>query len=73
MVDGALKSRRSDDMTRQKSGKDHSNTLEQILINEEKALLEELETTNVFNMRPQLKNYIENSVQLHRKGMNLQL
>jgi hypothetical protein len=44
-----------------------------VLIEEEKEILEELETTSVFNMREKLKNYIENSVQLHRKGMNLQI
>jgi len=36
--------------------------MESLIIEEEKRILEELETTNVFNMRPTLTNYIQNTV-----------
>ena len=42
-------------------------------MSEESKILEELETTSVFNMRPAIKNYIENNVQLHRTGMSSQM
>lgn len=47
--------------------------MEQQMIDQEKKILEELETTSVFIMRPAIKNYIENNVQLYRQGINLQL
>lgn len=36
--------------------------MEQQMIEQEKKILEELETTSVFIMRPAIKNYIENNV-----------
>jgi hypothetical protein len=36
--------------------------MENQLIEEEKRILEKLETTSVFNMRQEIKNYIQNNV-----------
>lgn len=38
------------------------------MIKEEEKILKDLETTNVFNMRPVIKNYIQCQVQVYRKG-----
>jgi len=38
---------------------------------EEQTILDDLETTNVYDMRSRIKNYIENNVRLNREGLNL--
>lgn len=40
---------------------------------EEQQILQDLETTEVFQMRTKIINYINNNVQLERQGLNLQV
>ena len=44
-----------------------------MLMKEEQTILDDLETTNVYDMRSRIKNYIENNVRLNREGLNLTL
>lgn len=44
---------------------------EKDLITEELKILEDLDTTNVFNMRNDIKNFIECHVQFFRQGANM--
>ena len=41
------------------------------MLEEEKKILCDMESTDIFNMRSQIKNYILDSVQLNRKGMKM--
>lgn len=41
------------------------------MIEEEKRILSDLDSTDVFNMRGRIKNYILDNVQLNRKGLKL--
>ena len=36
-------------------------------------ILDDLETTQVFNMRETIRNYIKNNVWLEREGLNLKI
>ena len=40
---------------------------------EEQQILADLDTTEVFQMRSKISNYIKNNVQLERQGLNLQV
>jgi len=44
-----------------------------VLIEEEKSILKDIETTDIFKMRSRIKNYIENNVQLNREGLKITL
>ena len=39
----------------------------------EMQILDDLETTQVFNMRETIRNYIKNNVWLEREGLNLKI
>jgi hypothetical protein len=42
--------------------------MEKILVDEENAILSDLETTDIFKLKGRVKNYIENNVKLNRQA-----
>jgi len=43
--------------------------MEKLILEEEQAIIDDIETTELFKMKGRIKNYIENNVRLNRQGL----
>jgi t-SNARE complex subunit (syntaxin) len=57
------------EVARDISPTEQQQAIEKQMLEQEQAILDDLETTDIFKMKQRIKNYIENNVRLNRIGL----